>query len=88
MTKARTHQSDTERPTPASDPLPEVVAAAAVASRTFYTVQVRYRRSDWVSLDSLSDRMLAVRRAALAYRTAACEDGSLPQQVRVVATQR
>ena len=87
MTKAPTHLSDTERPTHAADPVPEVVAAAPSATRTIYTVQVRYRGSDWVSLDCLSDRMLAVQRAALAYRTAATENGSLPQQVRVVATQ-
>ena len=88
MTKARPHQPSTRRPTRTGQPVPEIVSAVPGAGRALYTVQVRYRGSEWISLDSLSDRMLAVRRAALAYRTAAAEDGSLPQQVRVLATTR
>jgi|tagenome__1003787_1003787.scaffolds.fasta_scaffold20958701_2 hypothetical protein len=58
---------------------PEVVSASPL-----YTVQVRYRGGDWVTLARVGDRMAAVRRAAEAYRSATSGDGRLPTQVRLV----
>jgi hypothetical protein len=48
-----------------------------------YAVQVRYPRSEWVTLARLS-RCAALRAAATAYRDALSPDGWSPYQVRLL----
>jgi hypothetical protein len=48
-----------------------------------YAVQVRYPRSEWVTLARLS-RRAALRAAATAYRHALSPDGWSPHQVRLL----
>lgn len=59
---------------------PDVVAAPEGA---MFAVQVRYPRSEWVTLARLS-RRAALRAAAAAYRDALSPDGWSPHQVRLL----
>jgi hypothetical protein len=61
----------------------DVGSAAPLNTRTF-AVQIRYARSEWVTLERLTDHRAAVRRAAAAYRDAVSPDGALPSQVRLL----
>ena len=61
----------------------DVVAAAPPGIRTF-AVQIRYARSEWVTLARVTDHRVAVRRAAAAYRDAVSPEGMLPSQVRLL----
>jgi hypothetical protein len=61
----------------------DIVSAAPPAQRTF-AVQIRYARSEWVTLARVADHRAAVRRAAAAYRDAVSPDGALPSQVRLL----
>jgi hypothetical protein len=63
-----------------SSTAPDVVAAPEGA---IFAVQVRYPRSDWVTLARLS-RRAALRAAAAAYRDALSADGWSPHQVRLL----
>jgi hypothetical protein len=63
--------------------VPDVVSAAPRAVRMF-AVQIRYSKSEWVTLAHVADHRAAVRRAAAAYREAVSPDGTLPTQVRLV----
>ena len=56
-----------------------------ISQQTEYTVQIRYRGGEWITLTRVTDRMAAVRRAALAYRDAVSPDGRVPTQVRLLA---
>jgi hypothetical protein len=60
---------------------PDVVSAVRV---TRFAVQVRYHRSDWVTVTTLSHRRAALRAAATAYRDAISPDGWSPHQVRLL----
>jgi hypothetical protein len=60
--------------------LPDVVSAPETV---MYAVQVRYPRSEWVTLARLS-RHAALRAAAAAYRDALSPDGWSPSQVRLL----
>ena len=60
---------------------PDIVIAPP---RCLFAVQVRYPRSDWVTLATLSHRRTALRAAATAYRDAVSPEGSSPNQVRLV----
>jgi hypothetical protein len=64
----------------------DVVPAASSGTRTF-AVQIRYARSDWVTLARVADHRAAVRRAAAAYRDAVSPEGALPSQVRLLELQ-
>jgi hypothetical protein len=61
----------------------DVVSPAAPGIRTF-AVQIRYSRSEWVTLARVADHRAAVRRAAAAYRDAVSPEGALPSQVRLL----
>jgi hypothetical protein len=63
-----------------SSTLADVVAAPETA---MYAVQVRYPRSEWVTLARLS-RRAALRADAAAYRDALSPDGWSPHQVRLL----
>jgi hypothetical protein len=60
-----------------------VVSAESPSTRTF-AVQIRYARSEWVTLARVEDHLVAVRRAAAAYRDAVSPEGALPSQVRLL----
>ena len=60
---------------------PDVVSAVRVKR---FAVQVRYHRSDWVTVTTLSQRRAALRAAATAYRDAISPDGWSPHQVRLL----
>jgi hypothetical protein len=49
-------------------------------------VQVRYPRSEWVTIARIGDHRAAVQAAAAAYRDAASPDGWTPSQVRLIET--
>jgi hypothetical protein len=64
-----------------------VTTAADVVSAvngTRFAVQVRFRRSDWVTVTTLRQRRAALRAAAHAYRDAISPDGCSPHQVRLL----
>jgi hypothetical protein len=63
--------------------VPDVVSAAPRGVRMF-AVQIRYAKSEWVTLAHIADHRAAVRRAAAAYREAVSPDGALPTQVRLL----
>jgi hypothetical protein len=60
---------------------PDVVSAVNVKR---FAVQVRYHRSDWVTVATLGHRRAALRAAAAAYRDAISPDGWSPHQVRLL----
>jgi hypothetical protein len=57
------------------------------STRTF-AVQIRYARSEWVTLARVEDHRSAVRHAAAAYREAVSPEGALPSQVRLLELPR
>jgi hypothetical protein len=61
----------------------DVVSAAPPTAATF-AVQIRYPRSEWVTLACIPGHRAAVRRAAAAYRDAVSPKGALPSQVRLL----
>ena len=61
----------------------DVVSAAPLSTRTF-AVQIRYARTEWVTLARVADHRAAVRRAAAANRDAVSPEGMLPSQVRLL----
>ena len=61
----------------------DVVSPAPLSTRTF-AVQIRYARTEWVTLARVADHRAAVRRAAAAYRDAVSPEGALPSQVRLL----
>ena len=67
------------RHTPTTD---DVIRAGASS----FVVQVRYPRSEWVTIGRMGDHRAAVRAAAAAYRGAASPDGWTPSQVRLIET--
>jgi len=54
------------------------------AGGSTFVVQVRYPRSEWVTIARIGDHRAAVRAAAAAYRNAASPDGWTPSQVRLI----
>jgi hypothetical protein len=56
------------------------------AGGSTFVVQVRYPRSEWVTIARMGDHRAAVRAAAAAYRGAASPDGWTPSQVRLIET--